>query len=908
MSGPVRSSKKYEDFFSNNGLAKELLKRFPGTEWGLEYRSLGNKIGDLDKGKVGWWANNPEKAKCLAELLEISLEDLGLHGKAQKGVFGFPEFPEFPPLDLKREEPWRLAEEVLDPKQVRPGSVGKDSLHHWLGREVLGSWRPPHEMDWLCISDELHRQLFSMAFAATGRHEVVFAETLAEVATRLANPKPLIVSVSQDGGDEDLLALAGRPQGAGILIIAPFMLIERQETSSVESMGWESRTIGGLQGRTFDLTANSWLSGRSISRWTLKKLPDWRERLLDWVEVRLNRSGGDTFFSAQAVGDWLKRFDPLAVWFCSTSDVMQLCRLAHLDSEKRLPNPHDSNAGDRLVQLLFARQSLFRVFRIKQLAHSRWQRSDLPWGGNLSLDIWSAISADGVASVSRSVLDEIVSGGTVGERKKAADHVAHLLEAGNPEALLSSGLVTENRRGKFDFQHPTFAGLLIRDRLIEQVAAEPPGVWAMNCFDPGRRLLVDAALDVVSMECLVNAAMRVESEPGNSAQVIAASEALFVAIGKRIAKEEIISPSLYFIGRLVIQRLDLSDEWSLAMPWSRPVESVDEQLAWVSACWSWSLLPKAAVDFVGQSWLFPGWANELPEPPYWLMAFVPDKDEEQASPALRRFLEVAYQWAKELDAPIENGTAMLMLPFLSKAAQGGVPAESAWWKALVGQKWAESLLIELLEISGDGAARHLWPSFLAAEREVLSEKKAEDEYNFPYMRFGYSRVRFWLLRHLKPIEILMGLSDDDRTYLGYIPESLPPDVRAPLLQSLVGCAPVKWFTGALPFFERFGFHAAPALEAYLGAEMFGNAAAECLWRWNAERAASLLVQQGESISLEVRKTLFWHCPEQYFPKALEALSVEPALCDAEERKRWVRTYLPSSGSYAVNALALLDVE
>lgn len=126
--------------------------------------------------------------------------------------------------------------------------------------------------------------------------------------------------------------------------------------------------------------------------------------------------------------------------------------------------------------------------------------------------------------------------------------------------------------------------------------------------------------------------------------------------------------------------------------------------------------------------------------------------------------------------------------------------------------------------------------------------------------------------------------------------------------SLVGCAPVKWFTGALPFFERFGFHAAPALEAYLGAEMLGDAAAECLWRWNAERAASLFVQQGENISLEVRKNLFWHCPEEHFPKALEALSVEPALCDAEERKQWVRKYLPSSGPYAANALALLDFE
>jgi len=119
MSGTVRSAKKYSEFKSNNHLARELMESYPGVEWGKDFRSLGNKIGELDKGKITWWLNNSEKAKCLADLLEVSLQDLRLHGKVQKGVFGFQEFPEFPPVDLKREEPWALAEEVLDPKQVQ---------------------------------------------------------------------------------------------------------------------------------------------------------------------------------------------------------------------------------------------------------------------------------------------------------------------------------------------------------------------------------------------------------------------------------------------------------------------------------------------------------------------------------------------------------------------------------------------------------------------------------------------------------------------------------------------------------------------------------------------------------------------------------------------------------------------
>lgn len=69
-----------------------------------------------------------------------------------------------------------------------------------------------------------------------------------------------------------------------------------------------------------------------------------------------------------------------------------------------------------------------------------------------------------------------------------------------------------------------------------------------------------------------------------------------------------------------------------------------------------------------------------------------------------------------------------------------------------------------------------------------------------------------------------------------------------------------------------------------------------------------MIVLGDSVSLEVRKTLFWQCPEQYFSLAVEALSVASALFDAEERKRWVRKYLPSAGPYAVTALALLDIE
>lgn len=896
MSGPVTSTRKFSDFGSNDALAKVLIERFPEQNWQLKPRSLGAKIGELDRGLVTWWSSRPEKTECLAKLLEVPLEDLAIHSNVGSNFFQFTEFPEFPPLDLRREELRQFAEEQLD-KAQSDANEHKESLALWLDRRALRRGEP-QDIDWLLVPDDSRRQLLIRQLSAAGLHEVVAVDTLIEIGERLTNAKPLVVCIAHDGGDEDLLALAHRPRNAGLLVIAPFMLPRRAETSSAEILGWEQRAIGGIEGKVFDL------SGNGVRRWALPALSDWRARLLNRIGAHLDRSGVDTSFNAQAVDDWLHRFDPSAVWFRTTSDVMQLSRLAHLHSEKRLPDSCNSSAGKRLAELLFAREPSSCAFRIRQLADARWQCGGQPWDGGLPLDAWLAISTAAAASVSRSELDEIVFAKTMGEREKAADRVAVLLEAGSPEALLSSGLLHEIRRGYFDFRHRTFAGLLIRDRLMAQIATESPSAWAINCFDAGRRPLVDAALNAVSMEHLVNAANRLAAEPAESAQAIAASEALFVAIGKRIAQEEVIPPSLFFIVKQIVQRLDLSDDWSLAKPWSRPASSPDECLAWVCACWSWSLLPETKVE-IEPCWLFPGWADALPEVPYWLTGLVPEDEALRVSPALRKFLRVLDLWAKELDEPIESAPAMLLLPFLNKAARGVLPAESSWWKTLIGKKWAESLLLESLDNAGEGAACRLWSSYLAAEQEVLSEAKTEDRYNFPHLNFCYSPIRFWLLQHLKPAEAVERLSDANRSYLSLRPESLPPAVRPLLLQSVLACPPVQLFSEALPFLERFGFHAASALEGYLGHPVLGNAAAQCLWRWNAERASSLLSRSG-NVALEVRETLLWHCPDACFLLAVEVLATEPELFDTETRKLWIRKYLPSSGRGAVTALALLD--
>lgn len=897
MERPIKSARKYEEFGSYDGLARNIINCFPNLPWGKP-RSLGAKIGELDKGKLTWWVNNPEKARCLAESLDLSLEDLGLHGRVEKTAFSFEDFPEFPPLDLKREELPVIAKEELDPEQRARDSLNCYSLEDWLGKATAHDWCPPTGVNWLHVEDELLRQLLFRKLAVAGRHEVLSVETLRKAEVRLRNPKPLIVFVGYDGGTADLAALAGRPPDAGVLVIAPFMLAKREASSSAEFLSWESRTAHGPSGRVFDLTGRE-----GIKFWTFVALPDWRERVLLWVEERLNRQQVDTYFTAQAVRDWLKDFDPLSVWFCTVSDVLQLCRLVHFDSEKRLPNPGAPDAGNLLVQLFFASKPGLQ-YQIGQLADSRWLSADQPWQGELPLATWCGLSTSGLASISEADFGEIVSGKTLAERKKAAERFASKREAGNPDALLRSGLLREGRRGSFDFRHRSFAELLVRDRLQRDIAMAPLATWAMHCFDPGRRVLIDAAMAALPMVELVEVARRLAEVPAESVELLAVSEALFIAIGKRIVRGEEIPSSLLRVANSVVLRPGFLDGNGGFQPWSRVVESNDECLVWRCACWSWSLLPEAKLS-IEASWLFPGWAEELPEFPWWFADMQPDEQAEHIPPSLAELLQVLRLLSKERDAPFKDTPEFFLLPFLEKAAIGAVAAEAEWWKGVAGKRWAERVLLDSLKRIGGAAAARLWPSYLAAERALEQVRNADDKYNFPHLAHRFSPIRFWLLEHLEPADILKGLDQDALCYLGRYPESLPPGVRSLLLKSLLSSSPEQFdFLCALPFLDRFGFQAAPALTACLEHKCFRDAAAYYLWRWDAASAIDILVHGG-GVSQEARKALLWCFPVGHFSQALEAIEKTPELLDGESVDCWVRRNLPNSGRLAERVYALL---
>jgi hypothetical protein len=834
-------------------------------------------------------------------LLDLSLEDLGLHGASGNHFFKFSELPGLKPLDLKRETNWQIGHAKSD--STRVSQFGEETLDHWLEPVTGYAWRAPYAVDWLCVPDALERQLLTRRLAATSRYKVLFADTLAAVSNQLQDEKPFILVLDRDVSDEDLRTLGLRPRDAGLLLIAPSPMPLRQQTSSMEWMSWERFSLNGAERRQFDLTNVGPLG--DIKRWTWTPQPNWRAAVLQWVEKRLHDQQADTLFEAPSMLAWLEAFDPLGRWFESTSDLLHLCEIGHLHSHKKLPKPHDLEAGKKLTRLLFSEKLSKRGGQLRQLTEARWRRTELAWRGALPMDAWlSLIPASHVPPSNEEVL-AIASAKTPRERKKAADHVISLLDAGNPMALRASGLLKENKAGDFDFEHRTLVGLMVRDQLTHQITHEPAASWSLACFDTDRRPLVDAALDAVSLDTLAQAAERLvqamDDPVAEPAASLGASEALFVAFGRRIANREAIddrfSDVLRKLAGRVVGQLDLTNmAFALPVPWSRPIGSPAQKLDWIGACWAWSLYVKAP-ESLPATWLFPGWGEALPEAPEWLSSLWPEEDVEQLSTEWQYFFKVINEWVMNLDQPPAHAPRILNIALLGRAAHGVWAADPAWWQGLIQAvgTWSEKILLAQFKAADKGAAARLWPSHVAFERGFDSERR---------FAVWMTRIRFWLLAQLSPAEGLENLAWDDLRYLDSCPATLPPAFRAPLLRARCQRISFDSLADTSPFIARFGPSALPVLPELLMHDWLGSAAAQWLWAGDSDEAERLL-RGCETLAPDALANLTDAIPARKVALAAQLVLEKPTLfLPWWGLSFWARRHLPTAG---MNAPALVKI-
>lgn len=879
MRNPIKSAPLYKNYDNFNAIARALLEEHKDIFDGCNERVLGNKIGELNNGKTTWWAKRPDKMKCLSVLLGLDENALSLDQESNPHVFRFGSFPNCPPLDLMRENAWEISEPRLmsGNQEVVPGRYqSKPTLSRWLSAEPLTGRTDC--IEWLQISDSMEYDLLTRKLAATGGAQMVSRQSLQDVINvdiaHVRRPVPLVVAVRDVAQGSDVVDLCRHRANVPLLIISPWTPPELP-------------TAGSADGQ----------EKISLNHWVWSKLPNWRDRLLLWVYKRIERQRDNDSpcdFLRGICQTILDKCDTGHQWFACIDDVLTLCHVVSRQQDAELEGVlKGKDALTELPKLLFDgdKESLAHL---QHIIRARWQRWDLSWQGDLSLDAWMALS-------------------------KSPYSV---------DLLLRSKLLVHKNEG-YSFAHPVVVRLLLCGQLINQLREDPVAEWNPACFDGERRPLLDAALDVLEPRQLSELATKLLQEP-DSAESVGAGEALYAAIGRRLLRgarigtygSDIAAGSLG-IAKRVLDRLRWKDDF--LGPWSRPINAPSELLEWISVCWAWSLENVPGVDVTPSSWLFPGWSNDLPdELPKSLAVFCQKESAfswERLAEPMRGFFYATERWLGRQPDATKHGSKHF-LPFnaglLLHAGNGQWPACAEWWWGVIGDPGTESALLRCIEskTQSEKAAVALawWPSLVKYRRSVLSDRHSVRWYTpCLFMRDrsarDYSHVIDWVLTQVEQegVNALNVLDEDDREYLFMNPASLPTTVKREMLQILANRLPLD-----LPpyevgrFFLDYGQDVTAEMELFLADPQLGELAARSLWDWEPRAAENLL---GSATTLPPRavRSLIRTCPPKSVAAAVAVLQSDAQILSGDELSEWARWHLPDARQYASDLLHLVNI-
>ncbi len=902
MRNPIKSSPQFKRYKSNDKIAAKLIEDRPdlfvqpGKDKNVAIRSLGGKIGELDRGEPRWWRTREAQTNCLIELLDLDRDELNLDQKTGRHIFALSAFPICPPVDLMREDGWDIAEpkplsedypQINEP--FASADYTKPTLDPWLSPQSKAN--PIKKIEYLYMPDVTEYQLLTRKLEVRGHRQFESYNSLRNVIDNdkelLCDSAPLILAIREKPEAFDLLRLNDVCQEKPLLVISltpppPLPDLEPEKENETDEARKQREQINDRIKR-IKRDFNNWV-------WTLK--PDWHAKLCTWLEERINTSEqlvNKTNFSSGGTQKLLQKLDPNGKLIGSVDDALALCQAVHEKGEIVLIKGIAGGKGnvDELLLQLFNLENLSpsTLILLKQLIEWRWKRWDLAWEGELDKKIWSDI------------LD-----------KKDLNKIDDILTISRGPGM-----------GGFEFRHPILIRLLLRNQLILALSKVGLTAWAPACFDNQRRPLVDAVLDAVNIDQLKQIAAQMINEP-TSAETIGAGEALFAAIGRRIIREEDIGGELTKLANHVLTQLTWGD--GILWPYSRPLTSTAQQFEWICVCWAWSLMPSPGTN-LPPNWLFPGWNPELSKDvPKWLNSIASNFFSQDMTIPMRDFLSVVTRWlARHETLPTyENMPPLFKAGLLARAAAGQWSASPDWWEILLTHPTAEQTLLNQVKSANPSVnlrtALIWWPSLVKFQRNKNGEKLRYGRH-FGSSLFtrdskeqGYSALLNWVMQqmeiHDKPV--LTGLDDEDRKFLILHPAALPTSVKRQLLGSLATDFPTNWHpVSFLNFFLDYGPETADEMEMFLDNDELGDQAARCLWKWKSSTAESLLKENRGS--REALRRLILAIPSSSaIGDAVTLLKDNPALLSDKERHDWVRWRLPDARQYAQDLLQLLNAK
>lgn len=559
MTGNAKVAQAIENRFGDNQRAadwlhKELKKRKSAIATEIKPKSLAVVIGGLISGeRLPWWKARMAASEPFAQALGMPVEDLLEGAPASKNAIGLPEFPGLAPLELSD----------------GPCALWKAG---WLTDLALGSIAERGEHRWIVAPAGWGKSLLVRWVEAVHDGAIVGASatTLTAAGAHAGIQKPLVVEIEMSAPNDAAAARTFLNREHSSVILAPFPPPHAS----------------------------------SASEWHVLRLPEglaWRERLLSWVDRRLERGDRETKFDPRLVAAWLERHDAHGELVASPGDLLALC--ADFDRE-----------SDEATLAARARRWLER-FGFRALTGP-----GRAWGDRLGTDALSQMVGRRFASIAQA------------HGAAEAEEWSSLLPAGavpakdtaEPGALVAVGYLREagvlrgDAGGLLPFPRWAHQGLLhaalapyLTDKAIES--------WGALAADESRRQAIDYALDELDEQAFLSVVRRVaKTAYPSTLSAVGAVESTFSAASRRLRDPAFTLPqrdlpAWQSLAALQAGTLVPHPVWKgLHHPFTRrsPIAS------WILDAWRFSFRvePPRAPPGADLAWELPGWFAPLDLP------------------------------------------------------------------------------------------------------------------------------------------------------------------------------------------------------------------------------------------------------------------------------------------------------
>jgi len=830
-------------------------------------RNIGVKLYELIQGKTVWWERRPEAARALATALEVDLEELQLSSPKGESLFVFEDFPLARAFDARGEVPCSLGNEYW----VQPIGAGTRWIH-----APPGTGRS--------FTAHVHRY----------RHgtKAIRVSTLAEALPSMGKPGPLLIEVERTD-EKDPLAEQQLLTRGSVLVIAPFPSWSQRNPAPPEEP--RGKAITSFE----DLVrppAPKNLEWEHLS-WTPR--PNWRERFIRWLCGRVSMG---VQFNLEDMLRWLELEDPRARLFATPGDLLALCGFAHEQGRGWKPHTRSSFTHQWLDSRLSRKgapstpQAPWLHLRGKETLRAliqHWFESPEPWLGPLTKHRWMELLPEESTRTDTSMvqrhLEELVNLPKRQQARKRDEILAALAVPHREEAfryLTSARFFQVEDEETWSFRFAWLANLMAKEFIGSTLRKGAPARWGRWAVQSDRRGLIDALLDELSEEDLLDLIGRtVEEFQVSSLGAIGAVEALFAAVARRLRKGVRFDAARVLpLWTLQTTTFAKRHDDGPPIPLTRP-EIEGEELRWLEVCWLWSFQldspPSLPTEFEG---LFPGWCRlSLARLPEWFRY-------EQESPLLLDLTLRLVERCVEGDTLPPSLPHLLLPACLLLGEQRGWKLEVEHVTDLLSHSELRAFVLRKMEASAPEVrqkmAGQLWRGCLGSYGNYYVHEKPD------------SPFRLFLDKNLTWEDFRASLTDDKLREFAINPESIPPHLQGAVLREALS----RWPKLGSDMLTRGRQFEAELLELLLSHHQPRYMVIRAFWKWHPERARTL-AQDALRSGNEDTRNWFWEAPEQEVPFLLKLLEAHPTPVETWGQ-RWMTYWLPRAGQLSERLHAL----